>query len=76
MGFIFTILGAFTAYRLWGDHIGLAIFTIVATLYQASSLNEMFKEKSGIQSEDRWQTTINLLSSILIIGLFIYSFFS
>jgi hypothetical protein len=76
MGFIFTIIGAYTSYRLWGDHTGLAIFTIIATLYQASSLNEMFKEKSGIQPEDRWQTSINMFSSILIIGLFVYSFFS
>ena len=44
MGFIFTILGVYTSYRLWGDHTGLAIFAIIATLYQASSLNEMFKE--------------------------------
>jgi hypothetical protein len=76
MGFIFTILGVYTSYRLWGDHTGLAIFAIIATLYQASSLNEMFKEKSGTQPEDRWQTIINMFSSILIIGLFIYSFFS
>lgn len=76
MGFIFTILGAYTSYRLWSDHTGLAIFAIIATLYQASSLNEMLKEKYGIQSEDRWQTSINFFSSILIIGLFIYSLFS
>jgi hypothetical protein len=74
MGFIFTIIGAYTSYRLWGDHNSLAIFSIVVTLYQASSLNEMFKEKSGIQTEDRLQTSINMFSSILIIGLFIYSY--
>ena len=76
MGIIFTILGAYTAYSLWDTHTGLAIFAIIATLYQASSLNEMFKEKSGIQPEDKWQTSINMLSSLVIIGLLIYSFFS
>ncbi len=73
LGIIFTILGAYTSYRLWGDHRGLAIFSIVVTLYQASSLNEMIKERRGIQPEDRFQATINMFSSLIIIGLFIYS---
>lgn len=74
MGIIFTILGVITIFRLWGAHAGLVIFVIIATLYQASSLNEMFKEKKGLQLEDRWQTTINIVSSLVIIGLLIYSF--
>jgi hypothetical protein len=76
MGIIFTILGAYTTYSLWNAHMGLAIFVIIATLYQASSLNELFKEKSGKQIKDKWQTYINMLSSLVIIGLFIYSFFA
>ena len=75
MGCLFTILGAYTSYRLWDNHNGLAIFTIVVTLYEASSLNEMMKEKQGKQPSDNVQTFINLISSVLIIGLFIYSFF-
>ena len=71
---IFTILGAITTYRLWGEHTGLAIFVIIATLYQASSLNEMFKEKSGLQPEDKVQTLINIITSVIIIGLLVYSF--
>ena len=62
------------AYRLWGDHTGLAILAIVATLYQASSLNEMMKERYGRQAEDKAQTTINIIGTIVIIGLLIYSF--
>lgn len=75
MGIIFTILGAYTSYRLWGDHTGLAVVAIIATLYQASSLNEMSKEKNGLQLEDRWQTTINMFSSLVIVGLLIASLF-
>jgi len=67
-------LGAVAAYRLWGDHTALSIIAIITTLYQASSLNEMFKEKDGLQPEDRWQTTINIISSLVIIGLLIASF--
>lgn len=74
MGIIFTILGVITAYRLWGGHTGLAILAIIATIYQASSLREMFKEVEGIQPEDRWQTTINMITSIVIGGLLIASF--
>lgn len=74
LGLIFGILGAVAAYRLWGDHTGLAILAIVATLYQASSLNEMMKERYGRQAEDKAQTTINIIGTIVIIGLLIYSF--
>ena len=52
----------------------LSIVAIISTLYQASSLNEMFKEKDGLQPEDRWQAMINIISSLLIIGLLIASF--
>lgn len=74
LGIIFTILGIYTSYQLWGDYRGLAIITIIATLYQASSLNEMAKEERGLMPKDRWQTIINLLSSLIIIGMFISSF--
>lgn len=74
MGIIFTILGIITIFRLWGSHTGLAVVGILATLYQASSLNEMFKEKEGLQPEDKAQTTINMISSLIIVGLLIYSF--
>jgi len=75
LGIIFTILGAYTSYRLWDGHTGLAIITIVATLYQASTLNEMLKEKRGLTQKDRWQTTLNILSTLVIIGMLIASFF-
>jgi len=74
LGLIFAILGAIAAYRLWGDHTGLAILAIIATLYQASSLNEMLKENRGIQAEDKVQTSINMVATVVILGLLIYSF--
>lgn len=74
LGVIITILGGFTIYRLWENHTGLAIFVIIATLYQASSLKELFREKAGLEVEDKWQTFINMISSVIIMGLLIYSF--
>ncbi len=75
IGFIITILGAYSAYALWSKITWLAVVMIIATLYQASSLNEMTKEVHGMQPEDRVQTSINMFSSIFIIGVFIYTFF-
>lgn len=74
IGVILTILGGIAVFRLWGEHTGLAIFAVIATLYQASSLNEMFKEKAGLQPEDRVQTLINIITTVIIIGLLVYSF--
>ena len=74
LGIIITILGGITIYQLWGSHMGLAIFAIVATLYQASSLRELFREKAGLEIEDKWQTFINIISTVVIMGLLIYSF--
>jgi len=75
MGIIFTILGTYTVYQLWSVNVALAIIAVIATLYQASSLNELFKERHGHQPKDKWQTTINMLSSITIIILSLLSFF-
>ena len=74
LGLIFTILGALAAYRLWSNHSGLAVLAIVATPYQASSLNEMLKEKHGLQPEDKVQILINIVATVVIVGLLIYSF--
>ena len=74
IGFIFATLGAVASYRLWEGHTGLAIFAIVVTLYHASSLNEMLKETQGVQPEDKVQTLINIVTTIVIIGLLVYSF--
>jgi len=74
LGLIFAILGAVAAYRLWGDHTVLAVVAIIVTLYQASSLNEMLKERHGLQAEDKAQTTINMVATVVILGLLIYSF--
>jgi len=75
MGIIFTILGIYTIYQLWSVNVALAIIVVIATLYQASSLNELFKERRGHQPKDKWQTTINMFSTITIIILFLLSFF-
>ncbi|MFD2213746.1 hypothetical protein [Metabacillus endolithicus] len=69
MGFIFTLLGAYTAYRYWGDNTVLVVIAIIATLYQASSLREM------AMGDDRVQVLINFLAAMVILGLFIFSFF-
>jgi len=75
MGYIFTILGVYSIYCFWGTHFWISLLAIVLTLYQVSSLSEMFKEKKGIQAEDKWQTKINMFSSLLILGIFIATFF-
>jgi uncharacterized membrane protein YwzB len=69
MGYLITILGAYTAFRLWGDQTALSIVTIVVTLYQASSLNEIIK------GNDRFQIVLNFIVTLVIIALFITSFF-
>ena len=74
LGIIFTLLGGYTVYRLWGDHTFLAIIVGLATIYQMSSLREMFKEKQGLQPGDRIQTTINIVSSLVIIVFLVISF--
>jgi len=73
IGLIFAILGTVAAYRLWGDNTGLAILAIVATIYQTSSLNEMLKERRGLQPEDKVQTLINIIATVIILGLLFYS---
>ena len=74
IGLAFTILGIITVILLWGSGFWLIIIAIVATLYQASSLNEMFKEGSG-PVIDSAQPLENFIASLVILGLFIYSFF-
>jgi arginine exporter protein ArgO len=74
LGFIFTILGAITVYRLWGDHIEFAVIALIATLYQVFSLRAMIKEDEGLQREDKIQSWINMFSSLIIIWLLIKSF--
>ena len=74
IGWLITILGIVTTFRLWANLLWLAIVAGVITLYQASSLNEMRKEISFLQIEDKWQTKINIISSFIIVALFIFSF--
>ncbi|GIP46100.1 hypothetical protein J45TS6_45590 [Paenibacillus sp. J45TS6] len=70
LGFIFTILGGYTVYRLWDDSLTLAIITIVLTIYQASTLFNMNRNV-----ETRWEIILNLVASLAILGIFITSFF-
>lgn len=74
LGWIITILGIVTTFRLWDNLLWLAIVVGIITLYQASSLNEMRKEMAFMQMEDKWQARINIISSFIIIALFIFSF--
>lgn len=73
MGYIFTILGIITSIRLWEDFTGWAIFVIIVTIYQASSLNELMKERYQHQSEDKFQTSMNIITTIIILILFVLS---
>lgn len=68
IGTLITIAGGYTAYRLWGDYRGLSIFTIIVTLYQASSLSIINRENN------RWQIVLNMLSTFIIIGMCATSF--
>lgn len=74
IGIVFTIIGAVATYRLWGDHKYLAILTIIATLFQLSSLFEMLKEVHDVQPEDRIQIVMNIISTVIIVAMFILSF--
>jgi len=71
LGLIITILGAVATILLFGKSVFLAIITGVATLYQASSLNEMYKEETGRQPPDRVQGLINMVATAIIIIMFI-----
>lgn len=69
MGIIFTILAAIGAYRLWNEQLALAIIIIIAGLYQLSTLSDMYRN-----TDSRGTVMMNLIASIIILGLFITSF--
>jgi hypothetical protein len=69
LGYIITILGGYTTYKLWGHDLALAIVKLIVTLYQLSSLRIIQRENDVVQ------TTLNMVASLAIIGLFIASFF-
>ncbi|OMF06416.1 hypothetical protein BK129_12150 [Paenibacillus amylolyticus] len=70
MGFIFTLLGGFTAFRLWEEHMVLSIIVIVLSLYQASTLFNMNRNIETV-----WETLLNMIASFAILAIFIISFF-
>ncbi len=75
LGIIISLIAIYTTLKflIFGD--GLWILALIASLYEISSYINMMREVMGIEKEDKAQTFINLISSIVIIVLFIYSFF-
>lgn len=69
LGYIFNLMGWYSVYKLWSDHRGLAIFIIIVCIYHLSSLGIIAREN------DRVQVLINMLATLVIIGVFIDSFF-
>ncbi len=70
--FIFTILGAITTYRFWGDHTFLTVISIIITVYQLSSLSSTVGLRYGYK--DKEIKIMNYYTSIGILVLFILSF--
>lgn len=70
LGWIITILGGYSAYQFWAINKILSVIIGVLTLYQTSSLNEMTKEKHGLIPSDKFQTSLNILSTIIILIFF------
>jgi hypothetical protein len=76
IGIIFIIIGIVTTLMSFSLNTALGVFSLVVSLYNASSYNEMTKENRGIQPTDKFQTLISLVTSVLLIILFIYTLVS
>lgn len=74
LGIIISLLSIYTTIKLLVVGQGLWILALIASLYEISSYINLRKEVVGLQKEDKAQTFINLIASIIIITLFIYSF--
>jgi arginine exporter protein ArgO len=74
IGIIIGVLGIISTISLWDSSRTFAIIILIATLYQFSSLNQMNKENRGVQPEDKVQTVINMMASLVIVIGFIYLF--
>ncbi len=74
MGIIFVILGGYLVYNLWSVNTAIAVVCLIATLYYASSVNEMTKEVHGMQPDSPIQFKINIVALLIIIGIAFYYF--
>ena len=69
------ILGAIAVYRLWGEHIWLSILVIILVLtYGAHSNEQLHHEVTGMY--DNLTATRLMWTTIIIIGIFLYSLFA
>ena len=75
IGFIIGIVGIYTALSLWRENQVLTIVAGIAVLFQFSSLIEMRKEIEGLQPEDKTQSSINMIASLVIIVIFLSTLF-
>ncbi len=73
LGIIISLLSIYTTIKLLVVGQGLWILALIASLYEISSYINLRKEVVGLEKEDKAQTFINLIASIIIITLFIYS---
>ena len=74
LGIIISLIAIFTTIKLLIFGEGIWILALIASLYEISSYINLRKEVMGIEKEDKAQTFINFIASIIIIVLFIYSF--
>lgn len=74
LGIIISLIAIFTTIKLLVFGEGIWVLALIASLYEISSYINLKKEVMGIEKEDKAQTLINLIASIIIIVLFIYSF--
>lgn len=74
LGIIISLISIYTTIKLLVVGQGLWILALIASLYEISSYINLRKEVVGLEKEDKAQTFINLIASIIIIALFIYSF--
>ena len=73
LGIIISLLSIYTTIKLLVVGQGLWILALIASLYEISLYINLRKEVVGLEKEDKAQTFINLIASIIIITLFIYS---
>lgn len=74
LGVIISLISIYTTIKLLLVGQGLWILALIASLYEISSYINLRREVVGLEKEDKAQTFINLIASVIIIALFIYSF--
>lgn len=74
MQFIIWIIGAVSAFRLWEDIRWLAVVAIVLTLSYGTHGNEKEEYERNGEYSDSTATRL-MITTVLLVGILIYSFF-